>query len=102
MAEKKEVYTKAAIAVAVLVVVWLILSYTRSGQTTPKIIVAEKADSPFAAPYLTTTPGIPDTRPNMNFQGGDNNINVSAGLGNGLSRQFMPLFGFVGMTAVKG
>lgn len=101
MADKEATYIKAAIAVTVLVIVWLILK-SRSKQT---VVVGGESMSPFAAPYFYTNPGIPDNPGLLN--GGPtflaaNTINVRTGVISGLSNQYMPMFGLVGMTAVSG
>ena len=102
--QQKKTYIKAAIAVAVLVVLWLILR--RSGEAAT-VIRPQAGDTlnTFQAPYFTTNPGIPDNW-NINTGGSPfnstNNINVNTGMINGLSNLYMPMFGLVGMTAVSG
>lgn len=102
---KQKVYTKAAVVVAGLLILWWLLNRLGGGN---KNIVAPDGSyalNGFQAPYLTTNPGIPD---NWNFNTGGNpfnsvnNINVNTGFINGLSNTYMPMFGLVGMTAVSG
>lgn len=99
MDKKKETYVKAIIAVALLVLVWLFLR-SRNG---PIPATPDFSMNGFQAPYFTTNMGIPDTTvrngPTFNAQ---NSITVKTGNINGLSNQYMPMFGLVGMTAVSG
>jgi len=98
MTDRQKTYMKAAIAVAILVVVWLIMR-----QRANNVVLPPPTMNSFQAPYFTTNPGIPDNQFVLN--GGPtftatNNVNVTAFGGNGLSNSYMPLFGLVGMTAV--
>lgn len=107
-AKKKETIVKAVVAVAVLVIVWLILR-SRNG---PVPVSLSQPMNGFQSPYFSTNPGIPDNTLILN--GGDtyqtagptfnaqNTVNVNTHNINGLSNLYMPMFGLVGMTAVSG
>lgn len=98
---KRDVYVKAGLAVAVLLVVWWILRRSRTVVNEGDSVVIE--GNKFTAPYMTTNPGIPDVRPDGTTTFNSvNNITVQTMGGNGLSNSYMPLFGLVGMTAIKG
>lgn len=102
MNEKRETFVKAGIAVAVLLVVWWILRHARAPVINEGDSVVIEGNK-FTAPYFTTTPGIPDVRPDGTTTFSSvNNITVQTMGGNGLSNSYMPLFGLVGMTAIKG
>jgi hypothetical protein len=87
-----------------LAIVALALMYKKHGATvvSPLDSVTESPD-PFAAPYLQSTPGIFDLSKILNggtpFQSVIN-VNVDSGFGATLNEQYMPLFGFVGITSV--
>lgn len=98
MDNKEKTYVKAAIAVAVIAVIWLIMR----GRSNSTIIPPEGLNS-FQQPFFWTNPGIADNKGTLN--GGPtfnatNTINVNTGQIAGLSRSHIPLFGLVGMTAV--
>jgi len=98
MTERQKVYMKAALAVVILLIVWLIMR-----QRASNVVMPPPTMNSFQAPYFTTNPGIPDSQFILN--GGptfnaSNTVNVNANGGNGLSNSYMPLFGLVGMTAV--
>lgn len=99
---KKDTYTKAIIAIAVLVVIWLILRRRQPQQ----VLGPAPTLNNFQAPYFTTNPGIPDNQFILNGGGpvfqGENTVNIQTEGLSALSRMYIPMFGLVGMTAVQG
>lgn len=89
--------------VAALAALALWANYRRK-PATPLQVVEEVApdNSPFYAPYYWGNPGI---SPNGTTGGGptfsgDVTVNVSADALSGLTNKYIPLFGFVGVTAI--
>lgn len=102
MAIEKKGYVHAAIALAVMVAVYLVLKL----RSKPAVDIQSPLPSgpDFQMPYYQTNPGIYDgsvngAGPTFNAT---NTINVNAGNIPGLSNAYMPLFGLVGVTAVSG
>jgi hypothetical protein len=101
MSEKQKTYLKAAGIVAVLVFIWWWLRKPGAVQQA----VQQQAANPWSGPFLQTNPGINDQMtwlmsqpPQFNAQ---NTLNYYNGEISGLSRQYIPMFGLVGMTAVS-
>jgi hypothetical protein len=95
MTPKQRTFVKAAAIVGALLLIWW---YLRKPQT-----VQQAAQmSPWAAPFFQTNPGINDgsTWGGAQFQA-NNTLNYYDGQISGLSNQYIPMFGLVGMTAVS-
>lgn len=95
--DKKDWLKWGGIAAAILVV-WLLM---RSRPQSNVPVAVQQAASPgnlqFFAPYYGGVPGS-DNPPG--FQSGDITVNVDAGAYGHLNNSYIPLFGFVGVTAV--
>ena len=99
METKHKTYIKAGVIVAVLLLLWYML-------TRPKAAPASNPQlSPWQAPFYQVNPGINDTivnnSSNPNFVA-NNTLNYYDGTISGLSNKYIPMFGLVGMTAVSG
>src|SRR5438034_152480 len=98
MTDKGKTYLKAVAIVAVLLVVWW---WFRK----PKTVQQTASMSPWAAPFFQTNPGITDlttwniANPAPSFNA-TNTLNYQNGQIAGLSNEYFPMFGLVGMTAV--
>ena len=96
-----------ALEYAVIGGVALLVWYFATHQQ-PTVTVADPTSSgnDFYAPFYSTNPGIPDIPQVLN--GGNSpfnsaiTVNVTSALPSGLANDYMPMFGFVGVTAVGG
>jgi hypothetical protein len=95
MTPKQRTYAKAGLIVGVLLLLWWL---TRKPQTVQQAMQM----SPWSAPFFQTNPGINDgsTWGGAQFQA-NNTLNYYDGNIKGLSNQYIPMFGLVGMTAVS-
>lgn len=102
MSDKKRAIIAATIGAAIL----LLKFYQKEK---PVVIVAGGENdsggsvAPFVAPYLSTNPGIPDVSSILN--GGNTfnsavNIALNPSVGMQLNRQYIPMFGFVGVQTI--
>ncbi len=98
MTEQGKTYAKAAGIVAALLLIWWWLRKPATAQQ-------QAAMSPWASPFFQTTPGINDQLTYNAAQfppiNANNTLNYYNGDISGLSRQYIPMFGLVGMTAVS-
>lgn len=100
MAIEKKGYVHAAIAVAIIGVVYLILKLRNANRVNLPEPLPSGPD--FMSPYYYTNPGIDDSSVNGGGPvfNATNTINVNTGNIPGLSNAYMPLFGLVGVTAI--
>lgn len=98
MSEKTRTYVKAVVIVAALGFVWWYLR-------TPKTVQQQAQMSPWDAPFYQVNPGINDGLTYQTSQppvfNASNTLNYYDGQIQGLSNQYIPMFGLVGMTAVS-
>ncbi len=95
--DKKDMLKWGALFAAIIVV-WL-LWRNRSTSVVPMPIQsgATSTNLQFFEPYYR---GVPNADNPRGFQGGDITVNVNAGAYGQLTNQYIPMFGFVGVTAV--
>lgn len=95
---KKEQVTALAIGA---VAIWAIWNFSRRpGPVTQAI--NETASNPFAEPFYQTNPGVQDSTTTGGFPPFESNttVNVYADALSGISNKYIPMFGFVGVTAI--
>lgn len=96
--DKKEWLKYGAVA-AVVLIVWLIWRNRSASSVVPLPVqdVAGDSNSSFYAPYYEAVPGSNSNPPNFTS---NITVNVEGGVYGNLSNAYIPLFGFVGVTAV--
>lgn len=96
--DKKEWLKYGAVA-AVVLIVWLIWRNRSASSVVPLPVqdVAGSNNSSFYAPYYEAVPGSNSNPPDFTS---NLTVNVNAGAYGGILNNYIPLFGFVGVTAV--
>jgi hypothetical protein len=97
--DKKDMLKWGALFAAFLVVWFLWRSRTASPVPVPVQNAATPTNVKFFAPYYSGVPNA-DNPPGFQFNGGTVNVNVNAGAYGKLNNEYIPMFGFVGVTAV--